>query len=278
MDDRLTPADIVAIDQELRRWSDDRRRKYARFMLSALSGIPWVGGFLSATANFQAEADQSRINELHKQWLIEHQKKLQNLGGDLLEIIQRLEEIGMAATTRLDDPSYLLLVGQAFRTWDSAATEEKRDLVKKILSNAAGTNLCSDDVIRLFIEWIDYYHEAHFAVIREIYKMPGITRGEIWQGIHGGRVREDSPEADLFKLLMRDLSTGGVIRQHRETTASGEFIRRRATSRGHASAVMKSAFDSEEPYELTELGKQFVHYAMTDVVPRIAPGSSQRAP
>jgi hypothetical protein len=32
---------------------------------------------------------------------------------------------------------------------------------------------------------------------------------------------------------------------------------------------MKSAFDDEEEYELTSLGQQFVHYAMTDVPPKI---------
>lgn len=108
-------------------------------------------------------------------------------------------------------------------------------------------------------------------MIREIYKEAGITRGEIWDRIYGRPVREDSAEADLFKLLMRDLSTGGVVRQHRETTGTGEFIRRpRSATRGRGAPVLKSAFDSQEPYELTELGKQFVHYAMTDVVPRIA--------
>ena len=33
---------------------------------------------------------------------------------------------------------------------------------------------------------------------------------------------------------------------------------------------MKSAFDDEEEYELTELGKQFVRYTMDEVMPRIA--------
>ena len=33
---------------------------------------------------------------------------------------------------------------------------------------------------------------------------------------------------------------------------------------------MKSAFDSAERYELTELGKQFVHYTMSGIVPRLA--------
>jgi hypothetical protein len=37
---------------------------------------------------------------------------------------------------------------------------------------------------------------------------------------------------------------------------------------------MKSAFDTDEPYELTELGRQFVHYAMTDVVPRLGGAES----
>jgi hypothetical protein len=32
---------------------------------------------------------------------------------------------------------------------------------------------------------------------------------------------------------------------------------------------MKSAFDNEEQYELTALGQQFVHYAMTDVPPKL---------
>jgi hypothetical protein len=32
---------------------------------------------------------------------------------------------------------------------------------------------------------------------------------------------------------------------------------------------MKSAFDEEEQYELTDLGEQFVHYAMTNLPPKI---------
>jgi hypothetical protein len=33
--------------------------------------------------------------------------------------------------------------------------------------------------------------------------------------------------------------------------------------------MMKSAFDDDEQYELTALGEQFVHYAMTDVPPKL---------
>ena len=161
------------------------------------------------------------------------------------------------------------LVRQGFRVWDDAATEEKKRLVQRLLTNAAGTTLCDDDVVRLFIDWIDHYHETHFAVIREIYRNRGVTRGEIWDAIHGSRPREDSAEADLFKLLMRDLSTGGVIRQHRPTDAQGRFLSQRKRSSPRPKGVLKSAFDEVEPYELTQLGRQFVHYAMDEAGPRI---------
>jgi hypothetical protein len=80
-------------------------------------------------------------------------------------------------------------------------------------------------------------------------------------------------EADLFKMLIRDLSTGGVIRQHRDTTYDGQFVKRKAP-RKVGPSTLKSAFDDKEPYELTELGKQFVHYTMNEIVPRVGPGTS----
>jgi hypothetical protein len=123
----------------------------------------------------------------------------------------------------------------------------------------------------MFIQWINDYSELHFKVIRWIYKNPGCTRGHIWMGVHGAIVREDSAEADMFKLLIRDLSTGSVIRQHREKDYYGNFVKKtRKSSGGQLSQTLKSAFDDEEEYELTELGKQFVRYTMDEVMPRIA--------
>src|SRR5262245_25897877 len=48
------------------------------------------------------------------------------------------------------------------------------------------------------------YSELHFKVIRWIYRNPGTTRRDIWIVVHGASVREDSAEADMFKLLIRD--------------------------------------------------------------------------
>jgi len=167
---------------------------------------------------------------------------------------------------------YLSLVRKAFRAWDQADTDQKRTYIKRLIANAGASKLCPDELIRLFLDWLSLYHEAHFMVIREIYKNIGVTRADIWQSIHGDFPREDSAEADLFKLLIRDLSMGSVVRQHRETNYHGEFIKK-TPARRSGSSTMKSAFDDGEQYELTELGKQFVHYVFTDVVRKIGPSA-----
>lgn len=224
----------------------------------------------------KSEGEQQQINELQQEWLEEHRGKLREPGQTLFEILQRLETLGEEIEQRLQSEEYLALVRKAFRVWDQADTQEKRKLIQNLLTNAGGTPLTADDVVRLFIQWIDYSHEAHFAVIRCIYKSPGSTRADIWADVHGTEVREDSAGEDLFKLLIRDLSTGSVIRQHRDTTVDGRFVKKSAvrTPRGTASRVLKSAFDDVEQYELTDLGNQFVHYTMNEVVPRI--GSAEQ--
>src|SRR5262249_44434922 len=173
-------------------------------------------------------------------------------------------------TKRLESEEYQCLVKKTFRDWAGAESEKKRILIRNILANAAATEMTSDDVIRMFLDWIANYSELHFTVIGAIYNSGGITRAGIWAKIGKGNVREDSADADLYKLLMRDLSTGGVIRQHRETDYEGNFIKKQSRrGRGNSSDTMKSAFDDEDEYELTQLGQQFVHYAMTELPPKI---------
>jgi hypothetical protein len=126
---------------------------------------------------------------------------------------------------------------------------------------------------------VDSYHEAHFAVIREIYKNPGPTRYDIWLAIYGEPVpRDDSAEADLFKMLIRDLNLGNVIRQPRETDASGRFKKKTTPARRQsASSTMESAFEDTKQWVLTELGKQFVHYTMNELVDRLTSDATPEA-
>jgi hypothetical protein len=252
----------------------DRRRAFEKFVMAALGSVPWIGGFLSAAANFKAEEGGLRADSLHTQWLEEHARKLGMLRTTLEGVVSRFEALGETIDERIQSEEYLQLVRRAFRVWDDAATDEKRRYVGNVLANAAGTRLCSDDVVRLFLDWLNTYHESHFAVIRTIYAKRGISRFEVWDQIYGELPREDSAEADLYRLLIRDLSTGGVIRQDRETNHAGQFLRKqRPKGRLPASNTMESAFEDTKPYVLTGLGEQFVHYTMNEVVTRIEGGT-----
>lgn len=256
----------------------NRRRVIEKFVLAALGSIPWIGGFLSAAATLKTEEGPLRTDSLHTQWLEEHARKLASLRSTLETVVNRFEDLGPAVDERIQSEEYLQLVRRAFRVWDEAATEEKRRYVGNVVANAGGTRLCSDDVVRLFLDWLNLYHESHFAVIRAIYKGRGITRFEIWDQIYGELPRDDSPEADLFRFLIRDLSTGGVIRQDRETNQAGQFLRkRRPKGRYPVSTTMESAFEDTKPYVLTGLGEQFVHYTMNEVVKRIGSAEPEQS-
>lgn len=260
---------------ELRREIDDALEsgagpKVAPFVLACLGGVPTIGGAFGATADAWSEAQQDRFNRLLTQWLKLQEEEIKEIGQTLVEVMVRLDPNDPVVQERIATSGYLSLVKKCFRDWSAAESEEKRILIRNLLTNAAATKLTEDDIVRLFVEWIDKYSETHFKVIRSVYQHSGTTRQELWEDIHGGEVREDSAEADLFKLIIHDLSVGHIIRQHREVDAYGKFVRKRPRGRRSPSATLTSAFDDEKEYVLTGLGKQFVHYTMNEVVPKIA--------
>lgn len=261
---------IANIHDELNQLSPSgKKRVLEKFVLAALGSIPWIGGFISTMATLKTDESNLQTDSLQTRWLKEHEKKMAKLTKSINDIAQRFESLGGSIDERLQSEEYLDVVRKAFRTWDKADTDEKRKFVANLISNSAGTSLCSDDVVRLFIDWLDVYHESHLSIIREIYQNPGITRQGIWTNINGQLVREDSAEADLFKRLIRDLSTDGVIRQKRDINYAGEFKKKKRAARRSSSSTMTSAFEETKEYELTELGKQFVHYAMNEAVTRV---------
>lgn len=87
-------------------------------------------------------------------------------------MLTRIENLGEEVFDRLESTEYLGLIRKTFRQWDQADTQEKRKLLVQLITNAAGLRVCSDDILRLFLDWIDTYHEAHFAVIRRNISAP----------------------------------------------------------------------------------------------------------
>lgn len=240
---------------------------YARFIFAALGSLHWVGGLFAALSALHAEKQQEKSNKTLSRWVEEYKGKINELQQTFTNIIARIEKLGEEAKERIESEEYLTLVRKGFLIWDKAETKEKKSYVQCLLTNAASTKVTKDDTIRLFLDWIERYHEAHFGIIRAIYHNRGITRLGIWQKIGGSDdlPREDSSEADLFRMLIGDLSTGRIIRQERRVNSRGQFLKEKRSS-SSGSDVMKSSFDNQERYELSELGQEFVHYVLQDAV------------
>ena len=251
---------------------DGKAAKISRGALQVVGGVvPFAGGILSAIAGAWSENEQEKVNRFFEHWVQMLQDELKEKEETIIEIMARLNLQDKAISERVESKEYQSLVKKTFREWSGAESEEKRVYIRNILANAAASQVSSDDVVRLYIDWINQYSEMHFQVIGAIYNSNGITRGEIWTKIGKGTAREDSADADLYKLLFRVLSTGGIIRQHRETDYYGNFIAKPPDRRpaGSGPKPPVSAFDEKEGYDLTELGQQFIHYAMSDLPLRI---------
>jgi hypothetical protein len=258
----------AAADALVEELSRGKGRKYLRLIMAALGSVPWVG----ALASFSAEKDQQQLNDLVKLYVQEQQPKLQELQETIVDIIDRLDGMGEEVQQRVESPEYLTLVRRAFRSWDEADTAEKREYIKRLITNAGAINLCPDDLIRIFISWIDGYHESHFAVIRQIYQNPNITKAAIWDNLNNGvRAKEDSAEAGLFRYLMRELSMGGVIEITKQRDFDGRAFKATPTraSHGAGSKLAESTYEDTKPQVLTELGQQFVRYVLNDVIKRV---------
>ena len=264
--------DAIEGEPENKPPDSSRTARISRVVLQIASGvIPFAGGTLSAAAGAWSEAEQERVNRFFEAWIRMLQDELKEKAQTILEIMARLDLQDDAIASRVESKEFQSLLNKTFRDWAGVESEQRRVYIRNVLSNAAASKLTSDDVVRMFIDWIGEYSEMHFQVIGAIYNSDGISRGEVWRKIGRGEVREDSADADLYKLLFRDLSTGGIIRQHREVDYYGNFISKtpRHRPKGSGPKPMASAFDEEDGYDLTELGRQFVHYAMTELPPKI---------
>lgn len=263
---RQTEADLASLQQST------FSRVGEKIALAALGAIPWVGGVAATLATLKTDEGQLQTNALLQAWLSAHEQRMAVLERDVRWLINRIEVLGEEALERAESEEYLALVHKTFQAWDRADTEEKRRHFARLLANAAGTRMCPDDLVRLFIDWIDRYHESHFHIIRFVYQNPGATKYEIGIELFGENLpQDDSAEADLFRELFRELNIGGIVRQARESE-NGRFLRKapaRRAPRGTASRFLESSFDDTKPQVLSELGSQFVHYVMDEVVPRI---------
>jgi len=236
----------------------------------AASAVPSAGDPLSALAGAWPEKDRESVERLMAHWTRMMRDELAEKKEIFIDIMTRLDFRDEKVVKRLDSEAYRSLLRKSFRDWAGVESRRKRDIIRNVLTNAAATDKTSDDVIRLFLDWIGRYSDLHLKVIAAVHNSNGITRAGIWKQIGQGFVREDSVDGDLFKLLIRDLSTGGIIAQHRDTDYYGNPVpESEQTHKRSDAATARTAFDDEDYFELTPLGEHFVHYAMNEIPPKI---------
>ncbi|MDB5244489.1 MAG: hypothetical protein JWN18_359 [Parcubacteria group bacterium] len=273
----LSSGNIVLSEKEqdaLEKITGTRWTKYGPVAMAALSALPWVGSLFSIAGTIASAKSQDEVNQVMFLWVQEHQEKLKALAFTLNAIFARFDSFGDQIKERIESEEYRSLVRKAFSEWDRAETAQKREMLRKLISNAGGTAIVDDDKVRMFIHWIEKFDELHFKVMATIQGSTNkgrdsITRREIWSSIYGEEMpRDDSSEANLYKLLIHDLGTGEVISQYRESDLMGRIkIRDRGTS--STPGLQKSPFDDKEPYVLTPLGDEFVRYVMEDLALQI---------
>ncbi len=279
MNEPVDEAVIRYLRQELADAIPSRRRSaLEKVIAAAIGGIPWVGQVAAIGIAMKGEEAAQHRDALLGVWIETQAERYKWLQAELSEDIARIDKMHQATDERLESEEYLQLVRRTFRVWDRADSDTKRRYAGNVAVNAAGTRVVDDDVVRLFIDLLDQLHELHLRVIHELFDEPRITRRKLWDRIYGtSPPKENSAEADLWRVLIRELSFGGLARQHKETTAAGDFIDNRSSPRPRrpptaGPRVVGSSFEDVEQYELTNLGRQFVHYVMTDVVGQIGPG------
>lgn len=271
--DRDSAEIVKTFDQQLSELQDPAfRRAIEGVLAAAASAIPGIGIAVAAAQGIRSANTAAQVTRLQNLWLQELQLKWETLERDFVWMADRLNQMGPDIIERLESEEYLALVRRAFRGWDRSETAEKRKLFVNLITNAAATAVAEDDLVRMFSDWLDSFDETHLRVISFIFNNPGCTRYDIgFHTFNDSLPFDDSPLGDLFRLLVRDLSTGGVIRQARESDATGRFRKapRAPRRRGTPSEYVESSFEDTKPYGLTELGKQFVHYTLKETVLRV---------
>lgn len=143
--------------------------KFSRAALQVGGAVPVVGGVFSAIAGAWSEGEQDKVNKFFEHWVRMLQDEIKEKEDTIIEIMARLDLQDDAISERVESKEYQSLVKKTFREWAGAESEEKRVFIRNILSNAAASQVSSDDVVRLYIDWLTKYSEMHFQVIGAVY-------------------------------------------------------------------------------------------------------------
>jgi hypothetical protein len=246
---------------------------WARAIAVAIaSAIPGVASIAAAQQSLRDDRLAAEVREILEDWLESLEHRVVLLRRDTNWLIGRIEELGDEAIVSAQRPEFLTLVRKAFMAWDRADSDSKRHYLVQLLVNHAGAPLTDDDVVRLFVDWIDRFDESHFRILRSVYRHRPANKLIAGRELFGAQLPVDaSAKAGLFRELWRELNMGSLVRDAR--AIEGGRFRRKETSRtprGARSPYLDPTFDEDE-VELTELGSEFVQYVLGDQIRRLGP-------
>lgn len=239
---------------------------------SMLAFVTGVGGaFVQAGMSVQNDESQNETNKLHSACI----KELGETVGELKDVIgQILESITTSDeefAAKVEDPNYVELVRKAFSGWSRGQSKEKREIIRRLLSRAADAQNPDYPVFNLFFDWLSRYNELHFRLIRSLKEQGKATKFQIWEGMGGERVKDDSAEADVFGCLFNDLNLGHIVRKAGgRDPATGRRLKATRAPRS-SSPLLKSVLDNQTPQELTAVGELFIRYAMDELIDKLPP-------
>ena len=106
-----------------------------RFALNVIGGlVPFAGGAISGVSSVWSEQEQQKINALIQAWLKLQEDEIKEIGQTMFEILARLDLNDENVAKRMESPEYLSLIKKAFRDWSAAESEEKRKLIRNLLT------------------------------------------------------------------------------------------------------------------------------------------------
>ena len=248
----------------------------ATAITSALGGslafvVGLGGGAVAAATAVQNDKSQSGVNELHSACINEIASTVDELKVTVNQILDSIKASDEEFAAKVEDPHYVELVRKAFTGWSRGQSKEKREIIRRLLSRAADTASPDYPLFNLFFDWVSRYNELHFRLIRSLKEQGTATKFQIWQGMGGERVRDDSAEADVFGCLFNDLNLGHIVRKVSARDGVTGIKLRATRGKRTSSPLLKSVLDDTTLQELTAVGDLFIHYAMDELIDKFPP-------
>ena len=97
-------------------------------------------------------------DRLFTAWLKLQEDELWEICITIFEVIARFDQDDEEVRKRVESPEYLRLVKKCFRECSAAESKKRRWLIRNIrnlLSKAAATKICTDNVVSMFIRSIE---------------------------------------------------------------------------------------------------------------------------